>query len=176
MVRRLAAVAVVPAVVLMSGCSIGTPKPATYVTDISATLNAEVSSNQSGEVLYWFEYGTTTEYGEVTPDRALTFPEGHNSDDPPIVVSEPITGLEPDTTYHYRVCTSPGAEPGSRGCTDLDQTFTTGPAGGGRSGIAFTHDRDGDFEIYVMDADGSDQINLTNTEEYDSKPAWSPRP
>ena len=142
MVRRLAAAAVVPAVLLVSGCSLGTAKPATYVTDISATLNAEVSSNQAGEVLYWFEYGTTTEYGNVTPDRSLTFSEGHTSDDPPVPVSEPIAGLEPDTTYHYRACSSPGAEAGSRGCTNLDQTFTTGPAGASRSGIAFRSDRD----------------------------------
>ena len=70
---RLAVLAVISLAVVLSGCSLGTAKPATYVTDISATLNAEVSSNQGGEVLYWFEWGTTTEYGNVTPDRALDF-------------------------------------------------------------------------------------------------------
>jgi hypothetical protein len=46
-----------------------------------------VSSNQGSEVLYWFEWGTTTAYGNVTPDRALDFPEGHNAEDPPVPVS-----------------------------------------------------------------------------------------
>jgi WD40 repeat protein len=166
--------AAVPAVWLFSGCSLDTAKPATYVTDISATLNGEVSSNQSGEVLYWFEYGTTTDYGEVTPDRPLTFPEGHNADGPRVQVSEPINGLEPDTTYHFRACSSPGAEEGSRGCTNVDQTFTTGPAGASRSGIAFGSNRAGNFEVYVMDADGGNPTNLTNNSASDSAPAWSP--
>ena len=41
--------------------------------------------------------------------------------------------------------------------------------------IAFTSDRDsGQFEIYVMTADGSNHINLTNNEAFDYKPSWSP--
>ncbi len=40
--------------------------------------------------------------------------------------------------------------------------------------IAFASNRDGNFEIYVMNADGSDQTNLTNDPEYDWAPAWSP--
>ena len=35
-------------------------------------------------------------------------------------------------------------------------------------------DRDGKTEIYVMDADGSGQTNLTNNPAYDGYPAWSP--
>jgi Tol biopolymer transport system component len=31
-----------------------------------------------------------------------------------------------------------------------------------------------DYEIYVMDADGSDQTNLTNNSADESAPAWSP--
>lgn len=53
---------------------------------------------------------------------------------------------------------------------------------GGR--IAFSSDRDSyvtiedgtiyEFEIYVMDADGSGQTNLTNSPGWDTEPAWSP--
>jgi hypothetical protein len=111
--------------VVLAGCSIGQPKDASDVTAVTATLNADISSNQGGEVKYWFRYGTTTDYGTETPDRTLQFPEGHTAEDDPIAASEPISGLEPDTTYHYQVCTSPGIEPGSRGCTPLDHTFTT---------------------------------------------------
>ena len=31
----------------------------------------------------------------------------------------------------------------------------------------------GDWEIYVMDADGTDQTNITDNEEFDVDPTWS---
>ena len=40
--------------------------------------------------------------------------------------------------------------------------------------IAFAASRDGNCEIYVMDADGSNQINVTNTEFDELYPSWSP--
>jgi Tol biopolymer transport system component len=40
--------------------------------------------------------------------------------------------------------------------------------------IAFTSGRDGNWEIYVMNADGSSQTNLTNNPALDSGAAWSP--
>ena len=42
------------------------------------------------------------------------------------------------------------------------------------SRIAFVSDRDGKVEIYVMDADGSNPINLTNHPADDWGPVWSP--
>jgi Tol biopolymer transport system component len=40
--------------------------------------------------------------------------------------------------------------------------------------LAFLSDRDGNFEIYVVNADGSDERRLTRTPESDGSPAWSP--
>ena len=40
--------------------------------------------------------------------------------------------------------------------------------------IAFESRRDGFYEIYVMDADGSNQTRLTNNTVLDESPAWSP--
>ena len=40
--------------------------------------------------------------------------------------------------------------------------------------IAFTSNRDGNFEIYVMHADGSGATRLTNNPAFDFSPAWSP--
>ena len=40
--------------------------------------------------------------------------------------------------------------------------------------IAFVSTRDGNFEIYVMDADGGNQLNLTNNPGRDISPSWSP--
>ncbi|MBN8593616.1 MAG: PKD domain-containing protein [Anaerolineae bacterium] len=42
------------------------------------------------------------------------------------------------------------------------------------SQIAFVSDRDGNAEIYLMNADGSGLVNLTNSGSNDSAPAWSP--
>jgi Tol biopolymer transport system component len=42
--------------------------------------------------------------------------------------------------------------------------------------IAFASDRDGNREIYVMNADGSGQINLTNNPADDWGSSWSPAP
>ncbi len=46
------------------------------------------------------------------------------------------------------------------------------PAGPAR--IAFHSDRDGNYEIYIMNVDGSGQTRLTNRADDDSMPAWSP--
>ena len=40
--------------------------------------------------------------------------------------------------------------------------------------IAFETYRDGDYEIYSMDADGTNQTRLTNSSNTDTDPAWSP--
>ncbi len=40
--------------------------------------------------------------------------------------------------------------------------------------IVFTSFRDGDAEIYLMDADGSGQLRLTSNGASDRLPAWSP--
>ena len=48
---------------------------------------------------------------------------------------------------------------------------------GGSSGpdqIAFNSDRDGDWEIFVMDADGTNARQVTNNDVKDNRPAWSP--
>jgi uncharacterized repeat protein (TIGR01451 family) len=53
-----------------------------------------------------------------------------------------------------------------------------GPAGaafpGANGKLAFQSDRDGNDEIYIMNADGSGQTNLTNNGAFDGEPAWSP--
>jgi murein biosynthesis integral membrane protein MurJ len=40
--------------------------------------------------------------------------------------------------------------------------------------IAFETDRDGNYEVYIMNEDGSDQRNLTNFWADDAAPSWSP--
>jgi Tol biopolymer transport system component len=45
---------------------------------------------------------------------------------------------------------------------------------GANGKIAFTSTRDGNGEVYVMNADGSGQTNVSNNTAYDSQPRWSP--
>jgi Tol biopolymer transport system component len=59
-----------------------------------------------------------------------------------------------------------------------DTTYSTSmpidkPIGGGR--IAFDSDRDGNREIYVMNADDSEQTNLTSNPSPDWHSSWAPR-
>ena len=51
-----------------------------------------------------------------------------------------------------------------------------GGGGGGNGGgkIAFTSDRDGNREIYVMNSDGSGAANITNNALNDSMPSFGP--
>ncbi len=98
---------------------------ATGVTRTSATLNGIVNRREAFEAQYIFEYGTTTGYGASAPT-----PPGAVKDGicgliceikEPVAVSETITGLQPGTTYHYRLVT--GNYQGTGYGEDI--TFTT---------------------------------------------------
>jgi hypothetical protein len=86
------------------------------VTYSSAILYGTVNPHAQ-PTTYVFQYGTTRSYGAQTP----LAPAG--SGDSSITVSQTLTGLQPLSTYHYRIlATSPaGATAGN------DHTFATGP-------------------------------------------------
>ncbi len=96
---RGAVVAAILVALVVSGCAWGDATPASEVTDTTATLNGNVGSYANGTVHYWFEYGLTTAYGNETPRQSLDV-----SRDGTYPVSESVTGLEPATTYQYRLC------------------------------------------------------------------------
>jgi hypothetical protein len=85
----------------------------------SVDLTARINPNGT-ETTYRMEYGTSSSYGSSTPDVHL--PAGRTS----VSVSQPVTELHPDTTYHWRLVASntAGLE------TSVDHTFIDETAGG----------------------------------------------
>jgi hypothetical protein len=88
------------------------PVAATDIGATYATLNGNLDSTGRLSCRVWFEYGTTTSYGRSTTKKS-TSSSG--------AFSEPIYGLTPGTTYHFRAMAS-----NSKG-TDygLDKSFRT---------------------------------------------------
>jgi hypothetical protein len=84
------------------------------ITERSAALKARIDP-EGLATEYHFQYGPTAAYGAQTPSAAAggTTQEGK--------FTQAIAGLEPNTTYHFRVVAS-----NSAGTTDgADATFTT---------------------------------------------------
>ena len=64
-------------------------------------------------------------------------------------------------------------DPGLTG-TPAPTSMTTHAPGAGPGRIAFGSDRDGNWEIYAMNADGSGVTRLTDHPGWDDNPSWSP--
>lgn len=67
-----------------------------------AAGSAEVAAKINPEGLdahYRFEYGTSTAYGSSVPVPDQDIGSGSS----PVEVSQTISGLQPNTTYHFRV-------------------------------------------------------------------------
>jgi hypothetical protein len=96
--------------------------PVTDVSKSAAMVHGTISL-QAGSaptsVSYHFEYGVTTDYGSSTP-AATTMATAAG-----VPVSAALSGLDPFTTYHYRLIASDCAAVSCRGQSD-DQSFTTG--------------------------------------------------
>jgi Immunoglobulin I-set domain./Fibronectin type III domain. len=84
---------------------------ANSITPTSAQLNSTVNPNGSSTTFY-FQYGTTTGYGSTTAS-------GNTSVS--LTVNYNLTGLAPNTTYHYRIVASNGGGTGY----GSDVAFTT---------------------------------------------------
>lgn len=105
-----------PGVITKTRGPTGTTSAATAITPTGATLNGTVNPHGQATT-YRFQLGTSTAYGTTlpAPDGAV----GSDSSDHSI--SQAVSGLTPNTTYHYRIVASglgltiPGA----------DTTFTT---------------------------------------------------
>jgi hypothetical protein len=91
--------------------------PATQIHKNSVTLTGVVSPNNQATT-YYFQWGTSTAYGQQTLPAAVAAGAA------PVTVSAVITGLEARRVFHYRIVaqhTNTAAQPGA------DATFMTLP-------------------------------------------------
>jgi hypothetical protein len=88
------------------------------VTQTSAILNALINPNNESTT-YRFEYGSNPAYSTTVPIPDGVVGSGYGG----AGVGQPITGLEPGATYHYRVV----AENKAGKTEGPDRTFTTLP-------------------------------------------------
>ena len=82
----------------------------------------------------------------------------------------------PKTATETTIAQTTIAETTTGGTTSSGTTIaeTTAPEAATKSKIAFTSDRDGNYEIYIMNIDGSGLVNLTNNPAEDHSPSFSP--
>jgi hypothetical protein len=88
----------------------------TSVTEAGASLAGVVDPNDATLEACSFEYGTALPYTQFVPCSTLPTPTGGDQS-----VSAPLSGLSPNTTYHYRVLASSPAGTSA----GADMTFTT---------------------------------------------------
>ena len=94
---------------------------ATAITQTAATLNGDIDSK--GElVAVNFEWGTSTAYGNLGLATSLNV----RSANALLPVSAAISGLTPNTLYHYRFIGDPNST-GQANLYGVDMTFTTLP-------------------------------------------------
>jgi len=98
----------------------GSPTFVTPITPTSARVHATVNPEHSATT-FKIEYGTSTAYGSSAPEGGAEV--GEQSTD--TAVATTLTGLEPNTLYHYRLSAEDGVEGPQTGA---DGTFITAPA------------------------------------------------
>jgi len=87
--------------------------PATLIASLSATLNGSLNPHGLTTTIS-FQYGTTTAYGSTTPMQTQTGNTYRN-------MAANISGLSPNTVYHFRIVATNSAGTRMGG----DRTFTT---------------------------------------------------
>jgi hypothetical protein len=97
-------------------------KAASAVSQTGATLNATVNPNGSEVGACSFEYGTTADYGKTAPCSPAPGPGSS-----PVAVSASVTGLSPNTAYHFRVVATNGGGPSKGADAEFKTTLPDPP-------------------------------------------------
>lgn len=120
---------------------------------------------ENSDTVYRFEYGTSTSYGTSVPvpDAAI------KASTAAIEVFQPVSGLRPDTAYHYRVvAVNPSGE-----TVGQDRVFTTFPVPASSDSCPDASVRSVQFSSYLPDCrayelvsppyDGKEGANVATT-------------
>ena len=158
---------VIACAVLLGGCAFGEPLSTTGVSQTGATLRGNIYSSFDGNTEYWWRYGGTPAYGSETPHRTIAI-----DDESAHPVSEPLTGLSPNTTYHFQLCARDGEESPPRTNCSTDQTFSTASAIG-TSRIAFTFHAERAADLH-HDPEGERRRRSRTRRRLELDPDWSP--
>ncbi len=129
------------------------PAPPSAVVSAPASVTSEGAQlkgaiNPNGvDAHYHFEFGLTTAYGEDLPEPDADVGSGSSA----VAVSQQVSGLEPNTTYHYRVVAENGEGPGQ----STDETFKTLPLAPVVTALPFTESASGWSLNGTIDANGA---------------------
>lgn len=121
----------------------------------------------------------TTRPTNTPRSSPLPSPTSTPSPTPPMIVARAVPSIAyqskaaGEKRWSVHVMNSDGAD--RTALTEGQSGFLSAPTWSpDGSRIAFVSDRDGDPDIWVMNSDGSDLVNITNDDAQDHSPAWSP--
>jgi hypothetical protein len=100
------------------GLALIAPLAAHPVGETTATIAAQVNPRNQAATTYQFEYGATTSYGNSAPAAPADL--GFSDNELHLVTAE-LSGLSPNTTYHYRAIATNASGPAA----GPDRAFTT---------------------------------------------------
>ncbi|HEY5194002.1 MAG TPA: hypothetical protein VIJ39_09065 [Solirubrobacteraceae bacterium] len=123
-------------------------RAATELKALGATLNGTVNPDKAGEATCQFDWGTTTEFGQVAQCSGPVV-EGESA----VAVRASLGGLEPDTEYCYRLEAS-DANGVNAGESFEDRCFKTPGPGLGTESISFITAESATFDA-TIDPDGA---------------------
>ena len=128
------------------------------VNGASATLSGSVTPN-GVDTSYYFEFGTTANYGQQTP------PQGAGSGSGAVSVSGTLPGLAANTTYHYRLV---AVGPNGAFAIGADSTFSTAVAASrlglfGQTAFADQHGVGGVFVACIGSAACKGSLTLSRS-------------
>ncbi len=135
-----------------------TTLPAGPLSATTAGLNAVINPNGPATT-YTFEWGPTTAYGNKAPATPGTIGAGMDN----VSVTEPLAGLSPTATYHYRIVAANklGITTGQDQVFTLPQQSGPGPTGStgatGATGTPGKNGKDGKSDTNITLANGDER-------------------
>jgi Tol biopolymer transport system component len=139
--------------------------PASNISATGAILNGAANANFLSTTVT-FEYGLTASYGQTIAASQSPLTGNLLTN-----INASISGLTVNTIYHYRL-----KAVNSLATTYGNDISFTSNSGGTSTGniIVFSSNESGNSDIWKMNIDGSNKVQLTTNSAIDNSPRWSP--